>query len=170
MRGQARPGVRGALRLCPLAGITSGTPFVLPSAPMDLDLRRLRGFAERHTAAWCSGNPEAVAASFTPNGRLTINDGAPSVGRAAIAEAARSFMVAFPDLKVFFDRLTHNGSRIEYHWTLCGTNTGPGGSGKRVRISGCESWTFSPEGLVEESVGRFDALEFQRQLFHGFRE
>ena len=30
------------------------------------------------------------------------------------------------------------GVALEYHWTLTGTNTGPGGAGHAVRISGFE--------------------------------
>ena len=49
-----------------------------------------------------------------------------------------------------------------------GTNTGPGGSGKRVRIIGFEEWTFGADGLVAESQGHFDQAEYQRQLKYGF--
>lgn len=132
-------------------------------------LNQLRDFATRYTAAWCSGNPEAVAAFFAPNGALAINDGTPNIGRPAVAEAARSFMTAFPDLQVFFDDLKQNGPRVEYHWTLTGTNTGPGGTGKKVRISGFESWIFSSDGLIQDSLGHFDAAEYARQLAHGFQ-
>ena len=131
---------------------------------MPLDNNRIRDFANRYTAAWCSGNPDAVAAFFAPNGSLKINDGSPSIGRAAIADAARSFMTAFPDLQVFFDDLKQIGPRVEYHWTLSGTNTGPGGNGNKVRISGFESWLFSPDGLIQDSLGHFDAAEYARQL------
>ncbi len=134
---------------------------------MTLESKILLDFARRYTAAWCSGNPDAVASFFAPDGSLKINDGAPNVGRAAIAEAARSFMTAFPDLQVFFDDLKKNGQRVEYHWTLFGTNTGPGGTGKKVRISGFESWLVSPDGLIEDSLGHFDAADYQRQLAHG---
>src|SRR5580765_3540849 len=105
----------------------------MPPAPA-----RLPDFAARYTAAWCCGNPEAVAAFFSPNGSLKINDGVPSRGRAAIAEAARGFMAAFPDLKISMNGLLPRGPRTEYHWTLEGTNTGPGGTGSLVRISGYE--------------------------------
>lgn len=77
-------------------------------------------------------------------------------------------MTAFPDLKVFFDDLGQNGPRVEYHWTLAGTNTGPGGTGKNVRISGFESWKFSSDGLIEDSLGHFDAADYAHQLTHGF--
>jgi len=55
---------------------------------------QLREFARRYTEAWCSQDPARVAENYAPDGSLTINDGPPSVGRAAITEAARSFMVA----------------------------------------------------------------------------
>ena len=36
----------------------------------------LRAFAGRYAQAWCSGNPEKVAAFFSENGLLRVNDGA----------------------------------------------------------------------------------------------
>src|SRR5262252_6365537 len=122
---------------------------------MAMTLDFLRYFATRYAAAWCSGNPESVAAFFSPNGSLKINDSPPSVGRLALTEAARSFMTTFPDMQVSFDDLRQNGPRVEFHWTLIGTSTGPGGSGKKVRISGFESWRFSADGLIEDSLGHF---------------
>src|SRR5260221_5228006 len=82
---------------------------------MPLAPAQLRDFAARYTAAWCSQNPEAVAAFFSTNGSLKINDAAPSVGRHALAEAARSFMTTFPDLKISMNDLIPRGSRVEYH-------------------------------------------------------
>jgi uncharacterized protein (TIGR02246 family) len=136
--------------------------------PMKIDSTFLHDFATRYTAAWCSHDPASVAAFFSPNGSLTINGGAPSVGRAAIAASARAFMTDFPDLNVSFDDLVPKDPRVEFHWTLTGTNSGPGGTDKKVRINGFESWKFSADGLIEESLGRFDAAEYQRQLAHGF--
>ena len=124
----------------------------------------LRELAKRYTEAWCSQDPGRVAAHYEPGGSLTINDGAPSVGRAAITEAARSFMVAFPDLQVLMDDLRVEGDGAEYHWTLVGTNTGPGGTGKPVRISGFEEWTIGEDGLIAASLGHFDQNEFERQV------
>jgi len=63
----------------------------------------LRTFAERYTAAWCSAEPARVAAFFEEAGSLTINGGAPSTGRTAIASAAEGFMTAFPDMVVEMD-------------------------------------------------------------------
>ncbi len=124
----------------------------------------LHAFATRYTAAWCSQNAASVAEFFAPDGSLTINNGTPSIGRAAITAAAQSFMTAFPDLLILMDRIVARGDRTEYHWTLIGTNTGPGGSGNPVRISGFESWQFSPDGLILDSQGRFDPDDYNRQL------
>ncbi len=131
---------------------------------MSRDPEQLREFARRYTEAWCSEEPERVAAHYAPEGSLMINDGPPSVGRQAITEAARSFMVAFPDMQVLMDDLRLEGDGAEYHWTLVGTNTGPGGTGHKVRISGFEEWTIGDDGLIAASLGHFDQTEYERQL------
>src|SRR5438045_2848359 len=95
-------------------------------------------FAQRYAKAWCSQNPESVAAFFAERGSISINNGPPAVGRTAIAREAQAFMTIFPDMIVTFDRLEPRGDRTAFHWTLTGTNTGLGGRGKRVRISGYE--------------------------------
>ena len=73
-------------------------------------------------------------------------------------------MTAFPDLVVQMDNLTVKGTLVTFHWTLTGTNSGAGGTGRFVRISGFEEWRFGPDGLIAESKGQFDAAEYQRQL------
>jgi uncharacterized protein (TIGR02246 family) len=124
-------------------------------------------FARRYTAAWCSGDPASVAAHYAVNGSLTINDGEPSVGRAAITEAAQSFMTAIPDMQVLLDELVVGDDVAEYHWTLVGTNSGRGGTGNRVRISGFEEWTIGDDGLIAASLGHYDQAEYDRQLAEG---
>jgi hypothetical protein len=124
-------------------------------------------FATRYTAAWCSRNPARVASFFAENGSLRINDGAPAIGRAAITESARAFMTAFPDIVVAMDSLTANENHAVYRWTLTGTNTGPGGTGKAVRIHGYEEWTLGADSLIQVSLGHFDEADYERQLQNG---
>ena len=124
----------------------------------------LQEFATRYTEAWCSQEPVRVAQFFAPSGSLTINDGSPAVGRDAIAESARSFMSAFPDLLVTFEDLRFAVDSVEYHWRLTGSNNGPGGSGRRVEIRGMEVWKFGDDGLIAESRGSFDQSDYDRQL------
>ena len=132
-----------------------------------MDTAQLNAFGTRYAAAWCSQNAASVAAFFAENGSLEINDGAPAVGRAAITAAAQGFMTAFPDMVVTMDGVTHDGDRAVFHWTLIGTNTGPGGGGRPVRISGYEEWTIGPDGLVADSKGHFDEADYNRQLRGG---
>jgi hypothetical protein len=125
---------------------------------------RLVDFATRYTAAWCSHDASRVAAFYSESGSLAINDEAPAVGREAVEAAAQSFMSAYPDLVVKFDRLEPKGSRVLYHWTFVGTNTGPGGTGNQVRISGYEDWKIGPDGLIADSKGHYDAQDWERQV------
>ena len=131
---------------------------------MTCDSNELNDFAARYAKAWCSRNPKSVAAFFAERGSISINNGPPSVGRTAIAREAQAFMSTFPDMIVTFDKLEPRGDRTAFHWTLTGTNTGPEGTGKRVRISGYELWKIDKDGLIAESKGHFDAVEYDRQL------
>lgn len=135
---------------------------------------RIRDLATRYTAAWCSQNAAHVAAHFAEHGSLTINGGMPAIGRPAITASAQGFMTAFPDMIVAMDRLVLSDSELNdpdavYHWTLTGTNSGPGGTGKRVKISGREEWTIGADELVAASLGYYDAEEYARQLKNGYR-
>jgi len=124
---------------------------------------QLTKFATRYADAWCSHDPEKVAAFYVENGSIAVNGGAP----APIIEVARNFMRDFPDRVVTFDKLEPRGDRTAFHWTLTGTNSGPGGTGKRVRISGYELWKIDNNGLIVESKGIFDAAEYECQLREG---
>ena len=131
------------------------------------DLVELRDFAARYTAAWCSQNAARVAAFFSRDGSLRVNDDPPAVGRDAITQVAQSFMTAFPDLSVLMDDLLQRGDEVEYHWTLTGTNSGPEGTGRRVQICGFEKWRIGRDGLIASSQGHFDTAEYRRQLVQG---
>ena len=132
-----------------------------------MDLSKLNKFAKRYAKAWCSQDPESVAAFYAQDGSLSVNDSPPAVGRHAIADEARGFMIAFPDMEVAMDELVCEPHATAFHWTLTGTNTGPGGSGMRVRISGYELWQINRDGLIGESKGHFDSAEYERQLKYG---
>jgi len=137
---------------------------------MKLEPNQLRDFAIRYTSAWRSRDAACVTAFYSPSGSLTINGGAPAIGQNAISEVAQGFMIAFPDLEVVMDDVLVQGENAVYHWTLTGTNTGPGGTGKRVRISGFEVWKIGADGLISESQGHFDDAIYQHQLKHGVAE
>ena len=129
-----------------------------------MDLASVQALASRYTAAWCSQDPSQVALFFGEDGSLTINTGAPAIGRSAITSSARGFMSAFPDLIVQMDSIEQDGSGFTYRWTLIGTNSGPEGTGNHVRIKGYEEWTIGADGLISKSLGHFDEAEYTRQL------
>ncbi|HEV8150265.1 MAG TPA: nuclear transport factor 2 family protein [Gemmatimonadales bacterium] len=125
---------------------------------------QLTEFATRYAAAWSSQNPNSLAAFYAEDGSLTVNDGTPSVGRAAVRATAQGFMSGFPDMHVRMDSVVRTGSTVRFHWTWTGTNTGPGGTGRPVHISGYEDWTLTPVGLIARSLGHYDEAEYQRQM------
>jgi hypothetical protein len=79
-------------------------------------------------------------------------------------------MDAFPDMRVLMDDVRLGDTGSEYHWTLVGTNTGPGGTGNGVRINGYEEWTLDDDGLIADSQGYYDQGEYDRQIEHGVDE
>ena len=76
-------------------------------------------------------------------------------------------MAAFPDMVLHFEGLEPAGDRVNFHWRFVGTNTGEGGTGKKVDFKGYESWLMGDDGLVADSLGNFDEEEYARQLEHG---
>jgi predicted ester cyclase len=118
---------------------------------------KLTDFAKRYAEAWCSQNPESVAAFFAQNATLTVNGGPPTPA----LEIARGFMRDFPEMTVTFDKLEPRGDRAAFYWTLTGTHAG---RGNHVRISGYELWRIDNDGLIAESEGHFDAADYERQL------
>jgi hypothetical protein len=129
-----------------------------------MDIERQRELAKRYTAAWCSQDAASVASFFAENGSLKVNQAPPRVGRVAITAEAQGFMTAFPDLVVRMDALEEHGDGFIYRWTLTGANSGPGGSGNYVKISGYEEWTINTDGLIAQSLGHFDEADYERQL------
>jgi len=66
------------------------------------------------------------------------------------------------------DDVAVQSDHATYRWTLDGHNTGAGGTGKRVRISGSELWEIGDDGLIAQSQGQFNEAEYQHQLKYGF--
>ena len=127
---------------------------------MQVNDAKLREFAQRYTAAWCSRNPAVVAEFFSPSGSLKVNNAGPAVGRHAITQVALSFMTAFPDLRVVMDDLRISNGRVQYHWTLTGTYS----NANQVRVRGFEEWQLGEDGLIAVSEGHFDAEDYESQV------
>ncbi len=140
----------------------SGTPLTADDMKFNLNI-----FAKSYAQAWCSQRPEFVSLFYAEDGSLNVNNGKPAEGRDEISKVAQSYMTAFPDIIVSMDSLVTTSEGVEFHWTFTGTNTGPNGTGKKVKISGFELWQLDDNGLIKESKGSYDAKEYERQLKYG---
>ena len=116
--------------------------------------------ADAYTAAWNTGDPAAVASFFASDGSITINAGAPWLGRDGVAAMAAGFFADIPDLALRCDGVRAAGPHMLYLWTFTGSHAG---SGKPVRVSGWEEWQLGANGLITSSLGWFDANDFARQ-------
>ncbi|MCF7559434.1 ester cyclase [Sabulilitoribacter multivorans] len=121
-------------------------------------------FGQKYTDAWNSKQPEKMASFYAEDGMLTVNNGNPAIGRKQLAETAQSYMEAFPDMELTMDSLTKGKDTYRYYWTFKGTNTGLKGTGNKVDFSGFEEWTMNNQGLVQKSIGTYDAEDYKRQL------
>jgi len=131
---------------------------------------RISTFGENYTAAWNSQKPENVAAFFSTDGSLSVNNQPPLEGRDAIKKFTEGFMIAFPDLKLVMDSLIIKPDVTEYYWTFSGTNAGPSGTCNFVKFSGVERWQFDESGLIKFSKGNYDEQEYKHQVEFGIEE
>lgn len=131
---------------------------------MPISQAALEDMAKRYADAWSSGSPDAVASFYEEDGKIVINDGEPTVGRAAITEVAQAFYDEFPGLAVHLDLARVAGNSAVFLWTLEGKHSG---TGNQVKVHGWEAWLLSDDVRVITSDGRFDAVEYDRQIQEG---
>jgi uncharacterized protein (TIGR02246 family) len=118
------------------------------------------GLAAAYTAAWNSGEPQAVASHYAADGSISINGGADWLGRAGVAEMAAGFMADIPDMVLRCDGVRAAGLTAIYLWTFTGTHAA---SGKPVSVAGWEAWELNDAGQIAASRGWFDAGDNARQ-------
>lgn len=138
----------------------------MPHLQDDFSLH-VSSLAAHYTEAWNSQDSTEIVAHYAPSGSLMLNGAEPVVGHAALAALFETYFVALPDGKITNDLVRGANGKAIYCWTHVGTNTGPGGTGNRVRFSGWEAWTFDAQGLASLSIGTYDAAEYERQLAEG---
>ena len=125
---------------------------------------RAEQIAQRYTAAWNSGDAQAVASFFSEHGTIVINGGEPWHGRAGVAAMAAGFYADIPDLTLTNEGARTSGDHALYLWSFTGTHKA---NGKRVRISGWEEWDMDDQGLIARSRGWFDGDDYTRQSAPG---
>jgi len=128
---------------------------------MSVKVSDLTQKATDYAKAWCSKDPEAVAAHYSPQGEITINRGEALAGRAAIAEMATGFHAEFPDLVIYCDDIRTAGDHAVFAWTLEGHHVK---TGNHVKLGGWEEWELDDGMLVRTSKGWFDAKDYEAQI------
>ncbi|MCM4153947.1 hypothetical protein DHD05_20345 [Arenibacter sp. N53] len=141
--------------------------FTNTRLPEEIKKFDMEVFAKSYTQVWSGVRPEFVALFFEENGALQLNESKPAEGRAQIAKVAQGFMRDLPDMVVNYDSLVTKPTGTEFHWTLTATNSGHGGTGKKVKISGFELWKMGENGRILYSQGHFPTDEYNRQLEFG---
>ncbi len=127
---------------------------------MPRDLSKLTRIAKDYTAAWNSGDPQAVASFYAQDGVIVINKGDPWQGRDRVAEMAAGFYADVPDLTLVCDDLRSAGDHVIYVWTFTGHHAG---TGNPLAVKGWEEWEMDADGKVAASKGWFDAEDYARQ-------
>lgn len=122
---------------------------------------RLQQLGLDYAAAWTSRRPQAVADFFAPDGRITINGGEPSVGRAALEAMAAGFYADVPDIVVICDGVRGAGDHVLLLWTFAGHHAV---TGRPVCVRGWEEWTLGPDLKIRGSLGWYDADDYARQV------
>ena len=128
---------------------------------MPVDQHRFDKMAVAYTAAWNSGNPEAVADHYAPGKGITINRGENQFGREEMVAMAAGFMGSFRDLKLTCDFTRLAGDHAVFGWTLEGHHAE---TGNFVRASGWEEWDLDDDCRVTNSLGWFDGVDYERQV------
>lgn len=121
----------------------------------------LNNLARDYAIAWSSGDPDAVAAFFSTDGQIAMNQGEPAQGHAAIADLVRGSFKDFPDLEVRCDMMRWAGTHAIFVWTREGHHSK---TGNRVVARGWEEWVLDAEHKVQSSHGWFDADDCNRQI------
>lgn len=123
-----------------------------------------RSMAERYAAAWCSGHPDQVVQFYAPDGQFSTNGGPTGTGHDAVRGMVTGFLSDFPDLKVRCEDFRHGGRHAVFIWTLEGHHSE---TNNYCRVSGWEEWDLDDNGLFVETRGRFDPVEYARQVQEG---
>ncbi len=77
----------------------------------------IRSIVEQAAQAWITGNAEAFAALFAPNGKFVV-PGKIHQGREAIREVAASFAARYSNVTIDIRRMIVNGDQavVEWYW------------------------------------------------------
>ena len=122
-----------------------------------MNSENLTEFAKRYAKAWCSQNPESVAAFFAENASLTVNGGPPDSGFGNRARIHAGVSGHDRHLRQTGAARRPNRISLDINWNEHRTRR----NRKPVRISGYELWKIGNDGLIAESKGHFRRCRVQ---------
>ncbi len=128
---------------------------------MAVEPKQFEEMIAAYTSAWNSGDPGAVADHYAPGRGITINRGEQQFGREAMIAMAGGFMSDFPDMKLSCDFFRLAGDRAVFGWTLDGHHAQ---TKNFVRASGWEEWELDDDCRITNSLGWYDALDYESQV------
>ncbi len=105
-----------------------------------------------HGEAFSRRDPDALAATHTPEGTFESPAHGVLKGRPAILEMYKYWFGAFPDLQLTWADPIIDGNRAAVFWVFAGTSDGPFfgalGAGSKVDMHGAAEFVFGDDGIV----------------------
>jgi steroid delta-isomerase-like uncharacterized protein len=134
-----------------------------------MDLRQMRAQAANALAAWNRGDVDGVLVNVAEE--VIWRDvalGRPLHGKAALREAARTYMAAFPDMRLEETSSTLAVPRLAQELTISGTHRGEflgiEPTGRWTENYAAAITTFDEDGMMIEGALYWNPLELLRQL------
>jgi steroid delta-isomerase-like uncharacterized protein len=125
--------------------------------------------AAETVAAWNRGDAVGVVRYMADD--VIFRDvalGMPLQGKPALEQAARAYMIAFPDLRLEIMSCTIDGPRLAEEWMSTGTHQGElmgmAPTGRWIETYGARVLTCDEDGMVIEGAVYWNPLAMFRQL------
>ena len=120
-------------------------------------------------AAWNRGDPDGIVLNVAEDVIWRdVGLGMPLHGRHALREAARTYMTAFPDLRIEETTSTLSVPRLAQELTITGTHRGElfgiPPTGRWTESYAAVITTFDEDGMMIEGALYWNALALLRQL------
>ncbi len=124
----------------------------------------IRGFIERHTAAWNRLDAAGLSFGHAEDGIVVSPMFGRVQGRAAISGTYATLFSIFPDWEIRFDAPIADGTRVAVSFSVVATHQGDfmgfQGTGRRCSFEGVSLFELEPDGLIaaERRVYDFTGL------------
>lgn len=123
---------------------------------------------QQQVDAWNARDDDAIGRFYAEDATLSDAGGDTASGRHAIAARAKTYIDAFPDLRLDLESIAVDGNRFVVQWKASGTNTAPlmgmPATNKPVVVEGCDVGEVGEDGLVLRETDYWNEASFMRQL------